>query len=105
MLHLSEDSHGAQSWSPGWTTVTRNLLVNSYGAGHGIDHDDGSMFWQDVGNVVAFSHACKGNFGDSRGLSPFLADFRRLSLVFAHVRRCLQVPIATARRIWSSLQS
>ena len=42
MRHLSADTHGAPSWSPGWSTVTRNLLVNSYGAGHGIDHDDGT---------------------------------------------------------------
>ncbi len=42
MRHLSADTHGAPSWSPGWSTVTRNLLVNSYGAGHGIDHDDGA---------------------------------------------------------------
>lgn len=69
MLHLSADSTGIPTWSPGYSTVTRNLLINSYGAGHGIDHDDGSNFWNDVGNVVAFSHACKGNYGSNRNCS------------------------------------
>ena len=69
MLHNTSDSYGAPSWSPGVSTVARNLLVNSYGAGHGIDHDDGSMVWQDVHNVIAYSHACKGNFGSNRNCS------------------------------------
>ena len=30
------------------------------------------MFWQDVGNVIAFSHACKGNFGSNRNCSANL---------------------------------
>jgi hypothetical protein len=59
--HKSQDSTGVDSWSPGTSTISGNLLMNSYGAGHGIDHDDGSMNYEDVGNVVAFSHACKGN--------------------------------------------
>ena len=36
---------GPLSWSPGFSRVSRNLVQNSYGAGHGIDHDDGSNFW------------------------------------------------------------
>lgn len=43
--------------------------MNSYGAGHWIDHDDGSMHWDDVENVVAFSHACKEIFGSNRNCS------------------------------------
>ena len=69
MLHNSSDATGEPSWTPGTSTVSRNLLINSYGAGHGIDHDDGSMSWNDVENVVAFSHACKGNFGSNRNCS------------------------------------
>ena len=83
MLHLSDDSWGEQSWTPGWSTVTRNLLVNSYGAGHGIDHDDGSMMWQDVGNVVAFSHACKGNYGSDRNCSSNLVIAPELKDAYA----------------------
>jgi hypothetical protein len=41
MLHNASDSYGPPSWEPAMTTMTRNLLINSYGAGHGIDHDDG----------------------------------------------------------------
>ena len=69
LLHLEHDSWGAESWSPGTSIIRRNLIQNSYGAGHGIDHDDGSNFWQDVENVVCFSHACKGNFGSNRNCS------------------------------------
>jgi hypothetical protein len=29
-----------------------SLIINRYGAGHGIDHDDGSMMWSDIENVV-----------------------------------------------------
>ena len=72
VLHKSQDSTGEDSWSPGTSTIEGNLLMNSYGAGHGIDHDDGSMNYEDVGNVVAFSHACKGNFGSSRNCSANL---------------------------------
>ena len=60
MLHNTSDGTGPPTWTPGLSTVSRNVLINSYGAGHGIDHDDGSMSWNDVENVVAFSHACKG---------------------------------------------
>ena len=69
MLHQKHDTYGAPTWSPGFSHVSRNLIQNSYGAGHGVDHDDGSMFWQDAENVVCFSHACKGNFGSNRNCS------------------------------------
>lgn len=69
MLHNASDSSGDGVWAPGLSTFARNLLLNSYGAGHGIDHDDGSEMWADVNNVVGFSHACKGNFGSNRNCS------------------------------------
>ena len=72
LLHLDHDSWGSPSWSPGVSIIRHNLLQNSYGAGHGIDHDDGSNFWNDVENVVCFSHACKGNFGSNRNCSANL---------------------------------
>ena len=49
---------------------------------HGIDHDDGSMSWNDVENVVAFSHACKGNFGSNRNCSANLVLAPGLKDVF-----------------------
>uniref|UniRef100_A0A7S4ESR3 Right handed beta helix domain-containing protein n=1 Tax=Chrysotila carterae TaxID=13221 RepID=A0A7S4ESR3_CHRCT len=52
--------------TPGTSTLTRNLLVNAYGSGHGFDHDDGSEYFRTVENVVAFTNACKGNFGSNR---------------------------------------
>ena len=38
--------------------------------------------YEDVGNVVAFSHACKGNFGSSRNCSANLVMAPGLSSIF-----------------------
>ena len=86
ILHLSGDDSGVPTWDPGESAVSRNLLINAYGAGHGIDHDDGSMHWQDVSNVVAFSHACKGNFGSSRNCSANLVMAPGLKSSFGSTR-------------------
>ena len=40
ILHLSDDATGEATWSPGYSTVTRNLIINSYGAGHGQVRSD-----------------------------------------------------------------
>merc|ERR1712107_444726 len=48
------------------TQVTGNLILNSYGGSHNIDHDDGSEYYNASANVVAFAQACKGNFGSHR---------------------------------------
>jgi hypothetical protein len=53
MLHHSDDATGPPTWSPGYSTVSRNLIINSYGAGHGIDHDDGACCTMErVGMIV-----------------------------------------------------
>ena len=93
MLHKDQDASGASVWSPGMSTVSRNLLLNSYGAGHGIDHDDGSMNYSDVGNVVAFSHACKGNFGSSRNCSANLVIAPGLGVCATHMVFLLHVGV------------
>jgi len=48
----------------------------------GLDHDDGSMEWNDVGNVIGFSHACKGNFGSNRNCSGNLIVAPGLQTMF-----------------------
>lgn len=60
------------------------MILNSYGAGHGIDHDDGSNFWSDTDNVVGFSHACKGNYGSNRNCSGNLIVGPGLQSMFSH---------------------
>jgi hypothetical protein len=35
VLHLSDDASGSDSWTPGRSTLSANLVLNSYGAGHG----------------------------------------------------------------------
>jgi hypothetical protein len=40
VLHRSNDASGEGVWTPGLSTISGNFLLNSYGAGHGIDHDD-----------------------------------------------------------------
>lgn len=121
VLHRSADATGSNSWTPGLSTLSANLVLNSYGAGHGhshpnsllrrfesaliaaiavvpearpasyqlertlhagLDHDDGSMEWNDVRNVVGFSHACKGNFGSNRNCSANLIVAPGLKTMF-----------------------
>eukprot|EP00039_Didymoeca_costata_P000835 m.47452 g.47452 ORF g.47452 m.47452 type:complete len:946 (-) comp10503_c0_seq1:149-2986(-) len=66
MRHLSDDTHGDPTWTPGWTTITKNLVLNSYGGSHNLDFDDGSEYMNATGNVVAFAECCKGNYGSNR---------------------------------------
>ena len=42
------------------------------------------MEWQDVGNVVAFTHACKGNYGSNRNCSANLVVAPGLKSMFGN---------------------
>ena len=66
MRFRSADSHGDPSWTPGETAISRNLVLNSYGGSHNIDHDDGSEYFDASDNVAAFAQVCKGNYGSHR---------------------------------------
>lgn len=77
------DSWGPDTWTPGQTIISGNLILNAYGGtalcdydvhtvshlligSHNIDHDDGSEYFNSDGNVVAYAHVCKGNYGSHR---------------------------------------
>ena len=42
------------STTPAWTSISRNLLINSYRSVWPIDHDDGSAFYKDTSNVLVY---------------------------------------------------
>ena len=53
------------SITPGWITVSRNLIVANYNAGWAVDNDDGSSYWKTTENVLAYGHSggLKSDFG------------------------------------------
>lgn len=53
------------SITPGWISVTRNLIIANYNAGWAVDNDDGSSYWNITENVLAFGHSSglKSDFG------------------------------------------
>lgn len=53
------------SITPGWISVSRNLIVANYNAGWAVDNDDGSSYWKTTENVLAYGHAggLKSDFG------------------------------------------
>lgn len=52
----------AGSWNPLFSTISRNVIIATYGSSQGVDNDDGST-WFDLHHNVVYGEGIKQDYG------------------------------------------
>lgn len=67
--YLTRKPNGSVTALPLWNRVAQNLIINGHNGVWTLDHDDGSSFYNDTGNVL-FYGGCKNFRGNNKRCGP-----------------------------------
>jgi len=67
--YATRHANGSIVSTPEWNHILRNLVINGYQGVWALDHDDGSSYYNDTGNVL-FYGGCKNFQGNNKRCGP-----------------------------------